>query len=112
MDKLQIAQGVADKLFATENSIDQSIADASRLMGELMEARRAMGVSAITGDATVSKVAAALTALAEARKSVVEAHGELAEVQLRVGIRTKLVGIEMKPTASGEVAPRRLRQVV
>jgi hypothetical protein len=100
MDKALIAQTVANKLFATENAIDTSIVEASKLMGGLIDARHEMRVSAVVGDDVVGKVAAALTALSEARKAVVEAHNELAEVKLRVGIRTKLLGVTDKSAAA------------
>lgn len=100
MDKALIAQTVANKLFATENAIDTSIVEASKLMGGLIDARHEMHVSAVVGDDVVGKVAAALTALSEARKAVVEAHNELAEVKLRVGIRTKLLGVTDKSASA------------
>jgi hypothetical protein len=93
MDKALIAQTVANKLFATEDAVDTAILQASKLMG-------GMRVSAVVGDDAVSKVAAALSALTEARKAVVEAHHELAEVKLRVGIRTKLLGVTDKSMAA------------
>ena len=93
MDKALIAQTVANKLFATVNAVDTAILEASKLMGGLIDARHEMRLSAVVGDDAVAKVAAALSALTEARKAVVEAHNELAEVKLRVGIRTKLIGV-------------------
>jgi hypothetical protein len=93
MDKTLIAQTVANKLFATEDAVDKSIVEASKLLAGLVEARQEMRLSAVVGDDVVAKVAVALGALAEARKAVVEAHNELAEVKLRVGIRTKLIGV-------------------
>jgi hypothetical protein len=100
MDKTLIAQTVANKLFATETAVDTAIVEASKLMGGLVEARQEMRLSAVVGDDAVAKVAAALAALAEARKAVVEAHHELAEVKLRVGIRTKLIGVTDKSAAA------------
>jgi hypothetical protein len=100
MDKALIAQTVANKLFATENAVDTAILEASKLMGGLIDARQEMRVSAVVGDDAVAKIAAALGALAEARKAVVEAHHELAEVKLRVGIRTKLLGVTDKSMAA------------
>jgi len=100
MDKALIAQTVANKLFATENAVDTAILEASKLMGGLIDARHEMRLSAVVGDDAVAKVAAALSALTEARKAVVEAHHELAEVKLRVGIRTKLLGVTDKSMAA------------
>jgi hypothetical protein len=103
MDKANIAQGVAYKLFATENAVDAAILEASKLMGALIEARQDIGMSAVTGTETVSRLAAALTALTEARAAVVDTHNELAEVKLRVGIRTKLIGVVDKTQADTSV---------
>jgi len=102
MDKALIAQTVANKLFATENAVDTAIIEASKLMGGLIEARQEMRLSAVVGDDAVVKLAAALSALSEARKAVVEAHNELADVKLRVGIRTKLIGVTDKNLAADQ----------
>ena len=78
MDKAIIAKRVANKLFATEKAVDTAILEASQLLSGLIEA--------------MSKLALALSALNDARQSVVETHNGLAEVQLRLGIRTRLAG--------------------
>ena len=105
MDKALIAQTVANKLFATENAVDTAILEASRLMGGLIEARQEMRLSAVVGTEVTSKLAAALGALTEARKAVVEAHNELADVKLRVGIRTKLLGVVDKSEGAAHHEP-------
>ena len=103
MDKTLIAQGVAYKLFATEDAVDAAILEASKLMGALIEGRQEMGISAVTGTETVSKLAAALSALTEARAAIVDTHNELAEVKLRIGVRTKLLGVVDKTQADTSV---------
>ena len=107
MDRAFVAQGVANRLFATENSIDRALADASQLMAEMLEARQTLRVSAVVGGEATAKVAEAIAALSQARTAVVAAHGELAGVRDRIGIRTKLIGeqlktLEAKPQAGGE----------
>lgn len=92
MEKAIVAQRVANRLFATENAVDAAILEASQLMGSFMEARREIGFAATLGDDAVGKVAAALSALTEARKACVEAHAELAETKLRLNIRTRMDG--------------------
>jgi len=92
MDKALIARTVANKLFATEAAVDTAIVETSKLLGGLVEARQEMNVSTVVGNEVFAKVAAALSALSEARTAMVDAHNELAEVKLRVGIRTKLIG--------------------
>ena len=92
MDKAIIAKRVANKLFATEKAVDTAILEASQLLSGLIEARQEMGLNAVLGSDAMSKLALALTALNDARQSVVETHNGLAEVQLRLGIRTRLDG--------------------
>ena len=96
MDKVMIAQGVANKLFATENSVDKALAETSQFMNELLQARQEIRAAAVTGTTTVNKVAEAIAALAVARQALVDAHNDLADVKLRVGVRTKLIGIVPK----------------
>ena len=97
MDKAFVAQRVATKLFSTEKAVDAAMVEAAELLAGMVEARAQLKVSAITGDAAQAKLVEAISALGEARSAVVEMHRELAEVKLRVGIRTKLIGVEDKP---------------
>lgn len=97
MEKALVAQRVANRLFATEKAVDAAMAEAASLMMSLAEARTELGLSAVVADDATSKVAQAIATLAEARRSVVAAHGNLAETKLRIGIRTKLIGVSDKP---------------
>jgi hypothetical protein len=98
MDKALVAQGVANRLFATEKAVDTAMAEAANLMMSLANARTELRLSAVVGDETTMKVAQAIATLAEARRAIVSAHGDLADMKLRVGIRTKLIGVTDKPT--------------
>jgi hypothetical protein len=100
MDKALIAQTVANKLFATENAVDAAIVEASTLLSGIIEARRDMRVSAVVTDDVMAKVAAAISALSDAQSAVVGAHNEMAGLKLRLGIRTKLLGVIDKNEAS------------
>ena len=100
MDKALIAQTVANKLFATEDAVDTAIVEASKLLSGIVEARHEMRVSAVVVDETIAKVTEALSALSDAQKAVVAAHNELAEVKLRLGIRTKMLGVLDKNDAT------------
>lgn len=91
-DKVFVAQGVANRLFAAEKAIDTAVAEAAQLMAAMIAARGELNLAAEVGDDAVSKVADALNVLAQARRTVVSAHGDLAEVQLRLGIRTRMFG--------------------
>ena len=96
MDKVFAAKRVATKLRGAEHSIDGSLIEASELVAELVRARKELGLAANVGDAVLTKLTAAMTSLSEARTSMVAAHAELAEVQLRLGIRTRMDGVEEK----------------
>jgi hypothetical protein len=98
MDKALVAQGVANRLFATEKAVDAAMAEAAQLMMSISDARSELRLSAVVGDEATSKVAQAIATLAEARRAIVSTHGDLADLKLRVGIRTKLIGVTDKPT--------------
>jgi hypothetical protein len=97
MEKALVAQRVANRLFATEKAVDTAMAEAASLMTSLIDARAELGLSAVVGDDVTTKVAQAIATLSEARRSVVSAHADLADLKLRVGIRTKLIGVTDKP---------------
>lgn len=96
MDKVFAAKRVHTKLRSAEHSIDSALVDASELVAEMVRARKEMGLAANVGDAAFAKLTAAMSALSEARTSMVAAHAELAEVQQRLGIRTRLNNTEDK----------------
>jgi hypothetical protein len=90
VDKVFVAKRVATKLRSAEHAIDAALIEASELVSELLRARTEVGVAANVGDAAMAKLTAALSALSDARTSMVGAHGELADVQLRLNIRTRM----------------------
>jgi len=101
VDKVFVAKRVASKLRSAEHSIDAALIEASELVSELLRARSEVGLAANVGDVAIAKVSAALSALSEARTSVVAAHSDLAEVQLRIGIRTRMdVEDKAEPTTA------------
>jgi hypothetical protein len=102
VEKALIAQRVATKLFATENAVDAAILEASQLLAGLIEARTEIGFSAVLGDAAIGKVTVAISALSDSRRAMVEAHGELNDAKLRLGVRTKMIGTGPKGHLDGE----------
>ena len=80
------------------------------LISGVAEARRKcdLGLATVGNDAT-AKLAEAIGALAQARTAVVYAHGQMADMKLRVGIRTKMIGIYDKPPERMPAPARRLR---
>ena len=91
-----VARRVATKLFATENAVDAALVEATEMMSEMLRARKDINLAATSSDPAIAKVAAAITALSQARTAMVEAHGELNDLKLRLGIRTKMGGPEEK----------------
>ena len=104
MEKAFVAQRVANKLFATEESVDAALIEATELMTEMLKARRDVGVSTVFGDDAAAKLVEAIKALGEARTAMVGVHGELNEAKLRLGVRTKLTGPD-KPQEPVRAAP-------
>ena len=111
MERALVAQQVANKLFATEDAIDQAIANASLLVGELVKARQELDVSAVFGDESFTRATAALAALGQARTAMVACHHDLNDAKLRIGIRTKMAGTSGKPPSNESSYKETLRQV-
>lgn len=111
MEKALVAQRVANRLFATEKAVDVAMTEAASLMTSFIEARSDLGLSAVVGDHATAKVAQAIATLADARRAVVEAHAELADLKVRVGIRTKLIGVVDKPDVKEDGAAASVRRV-
>ncbi len=96
MDKLFVAKKVATKIRSTEAALDAALVEATELMGDMIRGRVELKVSAIATDPTMAKISAAIAAMSEARTAMVEAHAAADELRLRIGIRTRLDGMEKK----------------
>ena len=96
MDKVFAAKRVATRLRSAEHSIDAALVEASELVAEMIRARKEMGLAANVGDAAIAKMTAAMSFLSEARTTMVAGHAELAEIQSRLGIRTRMGDTENK----------------
>lgn len=110
MEKALVVQRVANRLWATEKAVDAAMAEAASLMMSIADARAELNLSAVVADDATGKVAQAIATLAEARRAVVSAHANLSETKLRIGVRTKLVGVTDKPPEDIQEAP--LQRVV
>jgi spore cortex formation protein SpoVR/YcgB (stage V sporulation) len=104
MDKVFVAQRVANKLFATEDKLDAALAEAAQLMNEMIAARDELNFSRSLGDEAVTKLLDAMKAMGEARTNMVSMHADLYEAKLRLGIRTKMNG-ELTVTQRAEQEP-------
>ncbi|MDB5430761.1 MAG: hypothetical protein JWP35_1877 [Caulobacter sp.] len=110
MEKAFVVQKVATKLFATERSVDAAMSDAAELMAMLMQARQDVRASAVVGDQAAVKLAEAIAAISAARSAVVACHNELADVKLRLGVRTKMAGTD--PKFIEQIGQADLREVI
>ncbi|HEX2560902.1 hypothetical protein [Phenylobacterium sp.] len=99
MDKVFVAQRVANKLFATEDKLDAALAEAAELMSEMLAARNELNFSRSVGDEALVKLLDAMKTMGEARSTMVAMHADLYEAKLRLGIRTKMGG-EITVTAA------------
>src|SRR5436190_15831533 len=111
MEKAFVAQRVAKKLFVTEAAVDGALVQASELMSEMLKARKDVHVSMVFADDVQVKMMEAMKALSEARTAMVAVHNELNEAKLRLGVRTKMAGIEDKPPGVEDRAAMKLREV-
>lgn len=90
MEKVFVVKRVAAKLWATENAIDEAIGQASTLMADIVTARQEVKAGAGLTEPATDKIIQAMTALRDARQAMLEAHGALEEVKLRLGVRVKM----------------------
>jgi hypothetical protein len=110
MEKVFGAQRVAKKLFTTEAAVDSALSEAAELMSEMLKVRKDINVSMGVVDGAAAKLIEAITALGEARTAMVAMHEELAEVKLRIGVRTKM-DFEEKYPLLGDKSETVLREV-
>ncbi|ACG79684.1 conserved hypothetical protein [Phenylobacterium zucineum HLK1] len=108
MEKVFVAQRVANKLFATEAAVDGALAEAAELMSVMLAARKDVDASLVFADDAQVKLMEAMKALSEARSAMVGVHAQLGEAKLRLGIRTKMAGEMHKnlSSATGQVEMR------
>ncbi|HWU13217.1 MAG TPA: hypothetical protein VN157_04320 [Caulobacter sp.] len=110
MEKVFVVKRAASKLHATEAAIDAAMVQVSEMMAELVQTRKDLKLSAVVGSVATAKVAAAMAALSEARSSMIEAHADMDEVRLRIGVRTKMVGWDLKTGEAAQVSDVRLSE--
>lgn len=111
MEKVFVAQRVANKLFATEAAVDSALAEAAELMSVMLAARKDVNASMVFADDVQVKLMDAMKALSDARTAMVGVHSELGEAKLRLGIRTKMAGEYLKDNLASTTAPVEMRDV-
>lgn len=111
MEKVFVAQKVANKLFATEGAVDQAMTEAAELLSAMLVAKSDLNLSTVVGDDAAANLVKAIAALGEARTAMVAVHNELNDVKLRIGIRAKMVGFQDKPAVVHTGVTTALREV-
>lgn len=86
------AQGVADRLLATEAGIDNALTLIAALNGHLPEARMLAHLAAEVGHEAIELASEAFHHLVLARTAMVKAHQSLAKVQIDIGLATFAFG--------------------
>lgn len=108
------AEQVAGALFEAEAAIDAALTKTAHLTGVMPMLRSKAGASALIGQDALERASAAIAALAQARRAIVETHKELSIVQGQIGLgAVRMVG-EMgeKPPPTAEPAGMRTLRAV
>lgn len=88
----EVAQKVADRLFAVESAIDTALTRAAELNAAMPMARTEARLPAMIGQSAFDRAAEAFTALVEARRRIVETHESLDQARVHMGLREVDVG--------------------
>ncbi len=80
-DKLAAGRQIARNLMPSEDTVDNSIINTSRLLISIVEARLKTGAAAETMHLAVGRAISGLTSLKDAREHIVACHQELAAVR-------------------------------
>lgn len=111
-ERRMAAEMVAGALFEAEVAIDAALCKTAHLTGVMPSLRRQAGASALIGQDALERASEAVSALAEARRAIVEAHKELSLVQTQVGLGAVALGEGGdKPPPSAMLNPRRGRNL-
>jgi hypothetical protein len=81
-----VAEQVAGALFEAEAAIDAALAKTAALTGIMPSLRKQAGASALIGQDALERATQAISALADARRAIVETHKELSIVQTQIGL--------------------------
>lgn len=93
MKRRIVAEQLAGQLFTTEEAVDTTLALMGDLIAAMPRARLEAGLGAGVGQLAVDHVLEAASGMAHARRSLIAAHGALAEAKDQVGLRrVTLVG--------------------
>jgi hypothetical protein len=93
----EVAQKVADRLFAVESAIDLALTRAAELNAAMPQARTEARLPAMIGQDAFDRAAEAFTALVQARSRIVATHASLDAARVQIGLRE---------VASGDTVPK------
>ncbi len=106
----EIAQSVADQLFAAEAAIDAAVAATAKLAGMIPALREEAGLSAFIGQEAIVEASQTMATLVKARSRICTTHTALTLAQKQMGLGAVAFGSWAKPSA--ELAEgRRLRSI-
>jgi hypothetical protein len=88
----EVAQKVANHLYAVEAAIDIALTRAAELNAAMPMARSEARLSAIIGQDAFDRAAETFTALVQARRRIVETHESLDQTRARIGLREVAAG--------------------
>tara|TARA_R110000765_G_scaffold182959_1_gene288908 strand:- start:1128 stop:1514 length:387 start_codon:yes stop_codon:yes gene_type:complete len=92
------ADNLAQRLFATEQAVDEAICKMADLAGYMPVARANANLSAVVGQDAISQAAETLSALVDARGQLIATHNRLAETRDQIGLQAMAMGSgDMKP---------------
>lgn len=77
------ARQIASELKFAENDCDAALARNARLVAAMLDARVAAGLPARTGHKAVGRAVEAISCTAKARECLIDAHAELARLDMR-----------------------------
>ncbi|MDO9368925.1 MAG: hypothetical protein Q7T68_10185 [Sphingopyxis sp.] len=101
--RVSAAKKIASDLHLAEDAIDEAMIRIAQLAATLPTARRETNMSAIVGQAAMSKVANALAAAGEVRQLLTDAHLALTVTQKEVGLGARMFGGGVKTATATPV---------
>ena len=107
MDHAGTTREVARELTTAEDAVDAALAQAVRLMRQVMEARRALGLPAGADEPAMKHVVAAVSALGEAQQAMIRTHRALHDLHRRHDLPAVDFGPLLKPGEDARNAERR-----
>jgi hypothetical protein len=101
MDRIEVVEGLAAELYASEAAVDAAIVRTTALVQSLIEARANLSMSAVVASGSQTKMMETLAALGQAREAIVAAHAEMQKDHRKMGWGTFAAGPMNKPPEDG-----------